>query len=58
MINTGNSPIFSYKDYIGEPFYYETYDIVSNNKATFKLVKTPNKHKSCNYCPLIKHFCG
>ena len=33
-------------------------DIVSNNKATFKLVKTPNKHKSCNYCPLIKHFCG
>lgn len=43
---------------IGEPFYYETYDIVSNNKATFKLVKTPNKHKSCNYCPLIKHFCG
>lgn len=37
---------------------YETYDIVSNNKATFKLVKTPNKHKSCNYCPLIKHFCG
>lgn len=58
--------IFSYKDYvgeyfdvpIGEPFYYETYDIVSNNKATFKLVKTPNKHKSCNYCPLIKHFCG
>ena len=43
---------------IGEPFDYETYDIVSNNKATFKLVKTPNKHKSCNYCPLIKHFCG
>ena len=66
MIDTDNSPIFSYKDYIGEyfdvpigePFYYETYDIVSNNKATFKLVKTPNKHKSCNYCPLIKHFCG
>lgn len=45
-------------DIDGEPFYYETYDIVSNNKATFKLVKTPNKHKSCNYCPLIKHFCG
>ncbi|UVY50127.1 MAG: hypothetical protein [Bacteriophage sp.] len=37
MIDTGNSPIFSYKDYIGEPFYYETYDIVSNNKAIFKL---------------------
>lgn len=47
-----------YRVPIGEPFYYETYDIVSNNKATFKLVKTPNKHKSCNYCPLIKHFCG
>lgn len=45
MIDTGNSPIFSYKDYIGEyfdvligePFYYETYDTVSNNKAIFKL---------------------
>nr|UWG90574.1 MAG: hypothetical protein [Bacteriophage sp.] len=37
MIDTGNSPIFSYKDYIGEYFYYETYDIVSNNKAIFKL---------------------
>lgn len=66
MIDTGNSPIFSYKDYIGEyfdvligePFYYETYDIISNNKVTFKLVKTENRHKSCNYCPLIKHFCG
>ena len=52
MIDTGNSPIFSYKDYvgeyfdvpIGEPFYYETYDIVSNNKAIFKLVKTENRH--------------
>lgn len=68
MINTGNSPIFSYEDYIGEyfteninvgeVFYYKTYDIVSNFISTFKLVKTDNRHKSCNYCPLIKHFCG